>query len=318
MTLSTGIFQSDVIIKSALTSALDDIRTNPWLLDYVFISLAQDAVTASKYGVKEMARAKEWFLATKIPVFLAGIMDNPKFPCVTIALVDSSPSEETLSDQHHDPSEYVDGERPALTDPFSVVSYDNQTGDVTIPASTGEGLNLSASMVLVDNAGKEHQILEVWDETSFAIEPGANADFSRAVLKTLGNTYRIALESIVYKESLSLGCHVQGEPVHLLYLHAIIVFCLFRYKQSLLEARGFERSTFSSSDFSRTPVFDPETVFSRYISLSGYARQMWPKSIDPVLQSVTTQLHVQGAGESFPSEEAGTRLWAGEGDVFTE
>ena len=74
------------------------------------------------------------------------------------------------------------------------------------------------------------------------------------------------------------------------YLHSILVFALLRYKQSLLEARGFERTSLSSSDLRRDDETLPEVLYSRYVTLTGYVRQAWPKSTNPRIGAIQVKL----------------------------
>jgi hypothetical protein len=99
------------------------------------------------------------------------------------------------------------------------------------------------------------------------------------VIKSANPAYITELESAVFRETYAIGCHVDSEPVHLTYLHSIVVFILKRYNQSLLEARGFERMTLNSADFRRDDESLPEFLYSRYCQVSGAVRQSWPKSV---------------------------------------
>lgn len=83
-----GIFQSDIIIRTAIVAALADLRKNPHLLDYVFASLPCDDVTRKDYGEKSVAAARKWFLNNKIEVAMVPVMDKAKAPMITIKLLD--------------------------------------------------------------------------------------------------------------------------------------------------------------------------------------------------------------------------------------
>jgi hypothetical protein len=213
-TEALGIFQPDLVLRSAIIAALKDIRENPWLIDYVFRSLSEDALTAGTYGEAEIAQAKKWLLNTDFPVFMATRLDESKLPCISIALMESAETEQTHGDIHYQPTEVVEGDSP------------------------------NAGMV-------------------------------------------VTLESIAFRETYQIAAHVQGESFYLTYLHSLLVFILAgRYKQSLLEARGFERSTISSSQFLRNDNFGTENVYSRFINITGYVRQYWPKYISKKISNV--------------------------------
>lgn len=315
-TEALGIHQSDVIIRTAIIAAIADLRANPWLLDYVFASLPRDDRTMKDYGEKEVQRAKEWFIKTNIPVFMVPRMDEAKVPCITIKLLDSQEAEVTLGDVHYQEKEDNDAQWPALCKPFTPNKYNSATGIMVVPDAVHDAVVIAPGMVVVDNIGKSHEILETFADGSFLIKQGTIADFTNAVIKGSKPAYVTRLESVSYRESYQIGVHCAGEPVYLTWLHSIVVFILLRYKQSLLEARGFERSVFSSSDFDRNEMFEAEMVFSRYLNVTGYVRQYWPKDINPKITSFDPlPLRVIG-GEKLPEGDPNDAMWIGDQDTL--
>lgn len=312
LTEPLGIFQSDVIIRTAIIAAIADLRANPWLLDYVFASLPRDNLTLRDYGEQEVARAKEWFLKTDIKVLLGQrpFDGAPPPVCVSIHLLESAEAENTLGDTHYVPREDVEADWPALSVKFDPVSYNAPTGMMKVPQLIADGVVIVPGMTVIDRHGTAHTIKDVLDGTTLSLEPGTVADFHDCYIKSAKPAYVAHLEGASFKETYAIGCHIVGEPVHLTYLHSIVVFALLRYRQALLEARGFGRSVISSSDFRIDEALQPENVFSRYINLSGYVHQYWPKDIHPKLRAVT-QVQVKGVDEdsSFDElESIGTKL----------
>lgn len=303
MTEALGIFQPDIILRTALIEAFRDLRANPYKLDFIFSSLPNDPLSYKSYGIKESDRAKDWFLNTEIPVHIVPKLDEAKIPCVSIKLVSSSEEIVTLGDVHYQPSEDVNTTWPKLSAPFSPTGYDPATGIVTIPESVLQLVELKTDMFLVDGNGQSHAILEVLSDTTFRIHPTSGLKLDGSVFKGPRASWSVSLESAGYREVYQIGLHVSSEPVYLMWLHSIVYFCLFHYKQSLLEKRGLERTTFSSSDFERNEQFEAELVFSRYISLTGYVRQYWPKQVSRKVVYV-------GAGSPgySPSDPRGLRI----------
>ena len=284
----TGIFQSDLILKSALEEGIADLRRNPWLFRYIFASLLQDDLTKGKYGSKEVERAQTWFMKTVVPVFLsAKAPEKPVFPCLTIGLQSSVETEDMLADIHYQPQEDLESRWPALSRPFTPVSYSPVTGIMTVPDAVADELVISDGMVVFARDGTVVEIVDVPERNRFQVAIGSIADFTDAVIKGQRPAYVVTIESVSMKEGYLVGCHVHGEADLLVYLHSIVVFILLRSKQDLLEARGYERSTISSSDFLRNGAFDTENVFSRVISINGYVRQSWPKRVLPKFASVS-------------------------------
>jgi hypothetical protein len=134
------------------------------------------------------------------------------------------------------------------------------------------------------------------------------------------------MESASFRESYSIGVHVHGEPVRLTYLHSILVFILLRYREVLLEGRGFERTKIGSTEVSRNAFFAQENVFTRYVSITGFVRQYWPKQIVPRITSVMAQPAFGVHGEPLaqaPVNPVDNPLglaeypWIGDGDKST-
>lgn len=312
-TEATGIFQSDILIRHALLAGFRDLRANQWLLDYVCAGLRQDELTNRTYGQKEIDALKKWFNSTEIPVIVYGSLVDVKSPAVTIALVSSTEDENTLGDIHYTPQEDVaDAPWPALSEPFSA-RFDPLTGRVTVPVAITT--DIFPGMVIVDAAGVAHEILDVEDERVFTIADRAVVDFRGAVLKAGSPSTLQTLESAVFREQYQIGCHVSGEPLQLIFLHTLVVFVLLRGRQVLLEARGFEKSNFSSSDFSKNEFFQVENAWTRYIALNGIVRQAWPKFRFEKLTGIKTAIKVIGAGHLPPeSRPPSTQLWMGDLD----
>jgi len=286
-----GIHQSDIIIRTALLAALQDMRSNPYLLDYCFAGIKKDALTSQAYS-KEVLNAKKWFLKQDVRVVMATQMNSgEKLPCISIELTESVEADEnTLGDIHYFPVENLQEPHPDLCSPFTPTAWDPITGTLTLPSETIPQVDVEVGMVLVDRNGKQYPITEVFSAGQFSIEgAGPNTNLRNSTIRGSSPSFRRHMESASFRESYTLGIHTHGEPVYLTYLHSIVVFCLLRYREVLLEGRGFERSHFSSTDQARNAFFDKESVFSRYISISGYVRQYWPKLIVPRITSVLMQ-----------------------------
>lgn len=290
-----GIHQSDIIIRTGLIAALADMRANPWTVDYVFQTLQKDSLSKNTYGEKEIKKAKEWFLKTNIPVFVVPNFNQSVFPCITIKLMDSAEVETTLGDVHFQPQEEVEADWPNITDRFSAKDYDSSTGILTVPDEIGSAVVFNTSMTLLDAVGREYQILEVLEDSGkVRIAKNLLADFGSMAVRPPRPSHLMQVESVIYRESYQVGVHVSGEPVYLTWLHSIVSFALHRYKAALLEARGLERTVFSSSDFDRNEINEGENIFSRFISLTGFVRQSWPKAVNPRIGSVIGEV----SGES--------------------
>jgi hypothetical protein len=318
-----GIHQGDLILKSALDVAMADLRANPSLLNFIWASLPQDPLTWKEYGMKEVNQCKKWFLDTNIPVKISPIRSEMVLPCIVITMADSSEAtnESTLGDVNPETAfETTYGEWPALTRPLTPASYEPLTGIVTLRSKdVPDDILISEGMFIVDKVGTPYEILQVYDATSFKIAPATVADFKGAVLKGHRPAWVTSIESSSFKETYQVSVNVGGEPTLTVLLHSVVVFCLLRYKQALLESRGFERSTFSSSDLRINQSFpDTEAVFTRNITVSGCVRMYWPKIIAPAIDGIVSQERVSGSNRLPVGMNPDDQLWVGECDSLSQ
>jgi hypothetical protein len=295
-----GIFQGDIIIRTAVKAAIDDLRANPWALDYVFSSLAADELTISTYGQKEIDRAKQWFLNNDIPVVNNLRVDNLRLPCVSISMQESSEQDNTLADKNYDVEEIFNEYSPVLYGPFAAMSYDSETGRLMMPVEVLNTTIPAEGMIIEDASGCSSSITEAHGEEVY-VAPNLLLKTGKLWLKSRFKQ-KVQLEAANFKESYVIGCHSRGEPFECLYLHSIILFCMMRYRQKLLEERGFVRSSVSSTDVRVNESFDTEIVYSRFITLNGYVRQFWPKQITNPIENVIFPQDGQTNGEYLQSD----------------
>jgi hypothetical protein len=304
-TNSLGIFQSDIILRTAIQSGIDDIRKKPWLLDYVFASLSNDDLTKDFYGAKEMALAKKWFVSSELHVFMGyQISEAPKTPAIAINIIDSSEAERTLGDIDESVSELVVPEDIIITPetilgPFTPLSYDPLTGVVTLPPGLTTG-NIYPGALLYDvtkNVG--YIISEIASTTEFIIPAGLSleqANFTKAYIAPPDNFWLAKIESLRERESYRVDLYNAGDYQGLMYLYCVVKFVLLRYKQSLLEARGFEQTSITTTGLTLASESHSENTYTRGFVVSGYVRQYWPKDITPRIQNVRFQDAVGNTG----------------------
>jgi len=281
-----GIAQSDVLIRAAILQALDNIYNDPRLIDQIFHSLEEDELTKDQLGAKQIELAKEWFLSSHVPVVMNFRAAEEAIPCITISLQESVEAEQTHGDVHYIPQEATAGDWPALTDPFSPKAYSPTSGIMLLPDGIMGNKTIAPGMLIVTRSGRQHAILQNFGDNEISLAPNTSDDFKDAIIKGVKDRYVTTVESVVFKETYQIGIHVQNEPMNLIVLHSILKFALLKYKQDLLEARGFERSVLASTDFRRNMEFDMEFVYSRFISITGYVRQHWPKTTREMIDNI--------------------------------
>ena len=273
-----GIYSSDLIIRHALMIGLDDLRQNPWQLQIVFASLLDDPYTSNQYGQKVIDKATKWFLKTEIPVIMDyNLTSASPMPVIVISLQDSNEEASTLGDVNYVPSESTPAEWEPTTQKFSA-QYDPATGLVTPSIS----VIANNQMLLVDGVGNRYPIIDIQVDTNgnenLLIQKGLVSDFSNCALLWSSNKLSVNLESLSFKEQYNIVCNVKGETDYLIYLYMITKYCLLRYKKTLLEGRGFERTTITCSKLMKNNSLAPvgsENIWCRVITLTGYCREYW-------------------------------------------
>ena len=289
-----GIFQSDILIKTGIEAAIADMRANPWVLDYMFYGLRQDPLSRKQYGEIEVNRAKQWFLNNDIKVLGSYQLSKEALPCISIDLMSSVEEVSSLGDVNAVPDESIDAVTPGIAQPAYTFgpftpSYNSLTGHVTLPANMATLLIFSGQILIDQTLQKGYVITEVLDQQHFNIIKGlVNPNFNNTYIASNPgqNTYIQTIESCFFKETWSIGVHCYEDPFFTYYLYSILMYIFLRYKQANFEARGFERTVISAGDYKPDERFGGQTIFSRYITVSGAVKYYWPKYITQPIQGV--------------------------------
>lgn len=289
----SGIFQGDLIIKTAIELGLEDMRSNPWLIEDVFSSLLNNPILKSRYGYKEIARAKEFILNNKIPIYMYHRIDKMEYPCITIHMGPSSEDEKqaTLGDgsvcyQDYDPSD-IAKTIPYIIPPFNPVSYDKATGIIQIPTDIADYQYIEADMVVVDpKTGNGWIISGKTSNNGIQIDSGVDLPSGEIAIIPAYQIWRARRERIVSQEQYNIGCHVHGDVSYLIFLSSVVKYCLFRYREGLLEFNNFQSSTLAVSDIVKNSDLDVENVYSRWITLKGQTEESWVKTPQRFLESI--------------------------------
>lgn len=287
----TGIFQGDLIVKTAIELAIEDLRKSPWIIEDIFGTLIENPYLKAKYGMKEIARAKEFVLNNDIPVYMRHRVDKQEFPCVTISIGQSSEDKAlaTLGDVSPFVEEYAADElgKPIkyIISPFTPLSYDSQTGIVEMPENIEEYKYIEPGMIAVDpDTGDGYIVQGKAGTNGFRIITGASLSGKLGIVPQY-QIYRARRERAGSQETYNIGCHVEGDPSTLIFLYSIVKYALFRYREGLLEANGFQLSTLTSTDLVKSDL-SAENVYSRWITLSGQIEESWIKSPYRIIETM--------------------------------
>jgi hypothetical protein len=262
-TAINGVFQGDIIVRSAVVTALQEIRQNPSLIDDVLAGLPKDILTSGRYGDKTIDQCKKWFLNTEVPVRLGLVLAQLKSPIITIAMNQNAEEQATLADVNYETGE---------VDQTSYTVVSNTTTTMTV-SDVIDAYVPSAGTFTVGTTVRTYTGIDRTTKTFSGmtivgtIAPGTLVTFP----------WRRALESVHARESYEVTVMVEGEVEYLLFLYSLLLFGLLRRKEDLLDARGFTRMTWQVGV---AGMLDPslrENFFTRSIQLTGFVQHGWPK-----------------------------------------
>lgn len=296
-----GIYPSDIIIRSAIQKAFEELREQPWLLEFAMQALLNDELTAEQYGEKQLELVRDWFLENDVKVTLGYKINNISIPHIAIWLGEQQEAEATTGDTHDAPVEtipWIMAPKPAMT--FTAAAFDRAEGLITLPAGKSTDAIFSGMSVLDRTRGRAFEILEVIDGSTFRIAEDQDINLTNAQIVNRDQLWRVNLESITNRETFNIDVVVQGDSVKCIVLYGLLRWALNRSKQRLLEARGFERSSLAGSGIMIAADGDnaAQILFKRTLTLTGFTREYWPKDVKPPLQGVTIKRQGDAADDS--------------------
>ena len=223
-----GIFQGDIIIKTAIELALDDMKKNTYIIDDVFASLIENPLLNKKYGIAEVNKAREFILNNKIHIFMGGRMDKEEFPCVTISVGSSNEDNSlaTLGDNSHmvedlDPED-IGQKIQYIISPFTPVSYDKDTGIVEVPEDSDQYEYVRDGMVLIDtDTGEGFAIAGKGGLHGIQIAAGSDLTATKVGVVPEYQIYRARRERAISQETYNIGCHTHGDQSTAIFLYAV-------------------------------------------------------------------------------------------------
>lgn len=288
-----ALFQGDVIIKTAIELAIEDLKKEPWLIVDIFSDFIENPILKRKYGMSEINKAKEYLLNNKINYYMRHRIDAQQFPCITISMGNSEEDRSlaTLGDQSVCVEELLPEEigKPIqyIVKPFQVISYDATTGIVEIPLGTEGYQYIGEGMLAVDpETGNGWIIKGKAGVNGFEISQNIDLNVDKMAIIPRYQAYRARRERIISQEQYNIGCHASGDSVYALYLFYLTKYALLRYREGLLEYNNFQLSNISCTDFIKNDAFGADNVFSRFIVLSGQVEESWIKTPFRVLEAI--------------------------------
>lgn len=289
------IFQSDLIIKTAIELGIQDMRDNLWLIDDMLSDAVDNVYLQKKYGTNQVQACKEWFLNNQIDIYMRGRNDRDRYPNITITLGTSQEKSEmeSLGQASWETVTLLPNQIgktiPYVMAPFEPTNYDPSTGEVMVSTGTPGLGNVAPGMMLVDPATGNGYIIQGLLPDGFELEISLSLTAATYVVLPKNQFYKARREHSFFQETYNISCNVHGDEQTLLWLHSIVLYSMLRYRESLFEANGFAESIISSSDLQENPAFmgpGGERAFSRVLTLTGQVENSWIKSPRRVIEKV--------------------------------
>lgn len=322
-TEAVGVLPGDFLLRTAIMQFLADMRAQPDELDFIWAWYAQDELTREEveaYGETQIRAAREWFLKTEIPVF-----HNVRIPdqlreqtFVTLAIGKDDEAFNTLGDSHWANAEPTDANQPFFGNAFTPAAFDVATGNLTLPAAVVAQGPLVPGVVVFTRNGREYPIVEIIDDAVVRIENnGLRPDLQNLRLRYPPASYGRELGGAVFRQTYMVGVHSYNEPIHGLYLYAIMAYGLMKYRKEYLEARGLQGSQLNIGPFDVDAGLGEGLGFSRIFQLQGLTQAVWAASPRPNILATATRFRVQDGGNipvDVDIQSINDLLWIGDLD----
>lgn len=291
-----GILAADAIIKTAIELSLDDMRSNDWLLDDVFSDFTKNPYLKQRYGEKQVKAAKEWFQNNKITLSLGYISDRMEPPHVTIVLgpQNEKPEMKTLGDASTETIKLLPNQIkkpiPFIVKPFTPKSYDAATGIVGVDPNLPGLDSLESGMILVNPSTGEGFVIQDYSDNEIIVESGLSIDATQLAVVPADQYYIARVEHSFSQASYQVICVAHGDPQACIWLHDLVLYGLYRYREALLEANGMAETVFQSTPLlpdSNTTNDGGDLVWNRTINISSQIEQSWIKTPQRVIEKVS-------------------------------
>ncbi len=275
-----SLFLGDLRLKAAITLGLEDISKNPWLLEDILGDTVQNPYLQKLYG-SQIESCKEWLANNRINIALSLREDKLEFPAIVIEV---GASDEKIDMKHLADlsTEKIDFLPNHINRPIPYVvkpifgSYDPTLGIFTFGSAVDLSM-VSNGMILVNPAtGTGYVVQSVLTATELQLLTDLTVDSAAYGIIPQFQRFDTRIGHTFMQESYSISCKAMDQQTNL-WLHAIVVYSLLRYRQSLLEEGGFAESIIKSGKMYPDPDYSDagQVIWGRDVSISGQVENRW-------------------------------------------
>ena len=288
------LYQADAILKSAVELMIEDMRANPWLLDDIFSNFATNVYLKKKYQT-QIQNAKDWFANNKILVEMGYVDDRPELPRISIVL-GPQPQDANMSTMGDSSTESVillpnqiDKPIPFIVKPFTPVSYDSGTGTFEVPDGLKNFEKAVAGQVLVNTTTGTGFIIEEIMNDIIMISAGSVIGSGTFAIVPKYQYYEAKVEHVWENANYQIICTALGDAQVAIWLHDIVKYGLYRYKEGLLEALGLAESLFDSGALMQNSNMSDagQVAWERTITIKGKVETTFIKAPHRLLESAS-------------------------------
>ena len=289
---------NDLVIKDCIQQGINDLIAAPWLIRNLMGNISQFPSVGRGYE-QEVQNCIDFLTNNKIHLAYKYTKDTVTLPAITISLGSSNEmlDRRTMGDAFPlktlmlTPSE-IGKPIPYIIKPFTPISFDSTTGAFTVPTTVNLELIVPGMVLLNPTTGQGYVILSIGVGQIF-IETNQQINWTSIAVWPQYPFYSTHQKQTWFEQSYTIGLHIASDPAMLLFLEAVVSYILLRYREVLLESKNFCESKFSISDFAPNSQFsNPESAYSRYITLSGITPYTWFDQPSRIIENSVTTIEI--------------------------
>lgn len=290
----------DLILESIIRDGLENARRDETVIEDVFGDLLKP-YAAKKYGEAEVNKIKDIIQKREISVVHSFNLVNANLPCISIQLADDREDEARTQIGNYKRNTVTAFATPeelaslTIVGSFTPTSYSPISGIVKVDDLVSLSA-IHANHLFVDSAGTKHPILggivDVSGKKQFIIAKGATVDLGSGAEIKASIDYNVFIQKGTTENvQLILGIHTK-DALLTKYLYILVKYFILS-RQSDATIRGMQLSTYSGSDFVRNLEYIGDTVFTRFLNISGMLQPEWRADKVQLIDNVEVKILVE-------------------------